>query len=73
MNMYCKYGHAEAVKADVTALNEIQSRQGTSLLIDVIAEQVGTMALKYKLDDVEIKRLKAALVTELSEALNERT
>lgn len=71
--MHCKYGHAEMVKTDVTTLNEIQSRQGASLLIDVIAEHVGTVALQFKLNAFEVTRLKTKLVAELQDALNERT
>jgi len=67
-----KYGDIANVKADVKALNDIISRQGTSLLIDVISNSVGDSVIKFKLDSTEAQRIVKALVTELNEALLER-
>jgi hypothetical protein len=68
-----KYGDVERVRADVLVLSEIQSRQGTSLLIDVIAESCGHNANKFNLNAEERKRLLETLVAELREAILERT
>lgn len=68
-----KYGDIDNVKADVKALNDIISRQGTSLLIDVISNSVGETVIKFKLDSTEAQRIVKALVTELNESLLERT
>ena len=67
-----KYGDIDNVKADVKALNDIISRQGTSLLIDVISNSVGDSVIKYKLESTEAQRIVKALVTELNESLLER-
>lgn len=67
-----KYGDVDNVKADVKALNDIISRQGTSLLIDVISNSVGDTVNKYKLESTEAQRIVKALVTELNESLLER-
>lgn len=67
-----KYGDIDNVKADVKALNDIISRQGTSLLIDTISNSVGDTVNKYKLESAEAQRIVKALVTELKESLLER-
>lgn len=67
-----KYGDIDNVKADVKALNDIISRQGTSLLIDTISNSVGDSVIKYKLESAEAQRILKALVTELKESLLER-
>ena len=67
-----KYGDINNVKADVKALNDIISRQGTSLLIDTISNSVGDAVNKYKLESTEAQRIVKALVTELNESLLER-
>lgn len=67
-----KYGDIDNVKADVKALNDIISRQGTSLLIDTISNSVGYTVIKYKLESTEAQRIVKALVTELNESLLER-
>lgn len=67
-----KYGDIDNVKADVKALNDIISRQGTSLLIDTISNSVGDAVNKYKLESTEAQRIVKALVTELNESLLER-
>jgi hypothetical protein len=67
-----KYGYPEKVKADVETLNEILSRQGSSLLIDVIAEHVGSVVSTFKLSKSEVNRVQQSLVVELKEAISER-
>ncbi len=68
-----KYGDSDRVSSDAKLLNDILSRQGTSLLIDVIAEFVGNTANKFSYDSKEIDRLTKSLVSELKSAINERT
>lgn len=67
-----KYGDESSVKQDVKTLNDILSRQGTSLLIDVIAEYVGYSAINYNLSKTERNTLVESLVTELKNSLQER-
>lgn len=67
-----KYGDTENVKNDVKTLNEILSRQGSSLLIDVIAESVGNVANKFKFHSSDRCMTMISLVDELENALKER-
>lgn len=67
-----KYGDIEKLKNDVKTLNDILQRQGSSLLIDVIAEHAGSSAIKFKMNECDRSSLKGSLNTELFDALNER-
>lgn len=67
-----KYGDVAKVKADSKTLSEIQSRQGSSLLIDSIAEHVGNVVNKFNLNSEDSKRLMESLVSELKESILER-
>lgn len=67
-----KYGDVENVRTDVDTLHEIYSRQGSSLLIDVIAEVCGFTANKFNLNSEERARLLETLVAELRESISER-
>lgn len=67
-----KYGDVENVKSDVKVLTEIFNRQGSALLIDVIAELSGTSANMFKLNPIERKRVITTLINDLTSALEER-
>lgn len=67
-----KYGDTDNVKADAKVLQEIISRQGTSLLIDAIAEHVRTVANKFKFHSSDTAMTMISLVDELEEAIKER-
>jgi hypothetical protein len=67
-----KYGDVEQVKNDVKTLNEILGRQGSSLLIDVIAECAGETANKFKFHSSDRAMTIVSLVDELENALKER-
>lgn len=64
-----RYGDVFKVKEDSKVLREIMARQGVALLIDVIAEYVGGMAL----GESDFKRLRDGLVKDFKNALEERT
>lgn len=68
-----KYGDRDKVPADVQVLFEILSRQGSSLLIDTLAEYVANTCNKLRLEPKERERLVSNLVAELVGALSERT
>lgn len=68
-----KYGDLDKVKDDSKTLESIISRQGTSFIVDVLAEYVGKAALKFSSSDTEIDRLKNSILKELKEAIEERT
>lgn len=67
-----KYGDLDRVKMDVINLREILSRQGSSLLIDVIAETTGETANKFNFHSSDRAMTRIALVDELDYALKER-
>jgi hypothetical protein len=67
-----KYGDVENVKQDVKTLREILARQGSSLLIDVIAEVCGETANKFQFHSSDRAMTMIALVDELESALKER-
>lgn len=67
------YGYPEKVKQDVKTVNEIILRQGMPLIIDIIAESVGNTALKFKLSELEVKRIIDSYNSDLKEAILERT
>jgi len=66
------YGDYDNVSKDVKTLNEILNRQGSSLILGVLAENVGRACLKYPLNTCERERLKNSLLDELRELINER-
>lgn len=68
-----KYGDIDNLRNDTKVLKEILSRQGTSLLMDVIAESCGYTVNKFKLTPKETMRMLNTLVEELVDAVNERT
>lgn len=68
-----RYGDVARVKADAKTVNEILARQGSSFLIDLIAESVGNHAITFKLNNIEIGRVKDSLIDNLLNALAERT
>lgn len=68
-----RYGNPASVNTDVKALNDIISRQGNQLLIDVMAEQIGEAVLRYGLSESHVKRIIDSLVTDLKDAILERT
>lgn len=67
-----KFGDMENVKKDSVALRDILTRQGASLLIDVLADITGENANRWKLSEIERQRVVSSMVEELRNALNER-
>ncbi len=67
-----KYGDVDRVKADALTIRRILERQGSSLVIDVIAEKTAEIANAFKLDYLDRSNTRMSLVDELNEALMER-
>ena len=67
-----KYGDTERVKQDAKTLTEILGRQGDKLLMDVIAESIGSCVNKYSLNETERKRLVETTVEYLRDSILER-
>lgn len=71
-SMINTYGDTERVKQDAATLLDIISRQGDSLLVDMIAENCGAVAIKFNMTTQERMTLRDSLISELRSALNER-
>lgn len=67
-----KYGDYDNVTKDSKVLNEILSRQGTSIFLEIIAEHIGQTNLKFKLSDDDSTRLMNNILTELKADILER-
>lgn len=67
-----KYGDTENLKQDIKTLSDIIDRQGSDLLIDVIAENAGNTANKFKLSPSDRTMTMIALVDSLENSLKER-
>jgi hypothetical protein len=67
------YGDISNLKQDIKQLNDILDRQGTNLIIDVLAEYIGNQNLRWKLTNSEMLHIVDALNSELKEAVLERT
>ena len=67
-----KYGDTSRVEQDMKTLIDIQMRQGSALLIDLIAESAGRNANQLKLSDADRKRLVESMCKDLRDAMLER-
>jgi hypothetical protein len=66
------YGDLSRITTDIELLNDIINRQGTNLIIDVIAEYVGQQQLQWNFSHDEIKLLIESLTDDLKESILER-
>lgn len=66
------YGDTDNIKKDINTLNDIISRQGDLLLLNVIAENAGQAAIKFNMSIDERNRLVNTILDHLSNALSER-
>lgn len=67
------YGDLENLKKDATTLRDIIDRQGQNFVNDVIANQIGDMVIKFKLSNDDVRRLLDKTLTDLKNAILERT
>ena len=68
-----RYGDIDKVKEDVKTLNEILKRQGSNLLLDIVAESAGYAAIDFQMTAVDRHNLRSSLLNEFHSALVERT
>jgi hypothetical protein len=73
MDKYTSYGDMDRVEQDAATIAEIIGRQGDGLVIDVVAERIGHVVNKFKLNSTERDRLFKVTLGRLSEAILERT
>lgn len=68
-----KYGDRDSVPSDCRILKDIHQRQGSSLILDCLAEVMATIFNRMKLNSEERQIVKESLIKEFREALDERT
>lgn len=66
------YGDFDNIKNDVKTLHDIINRQGTNLVVDCLAESLGSTALKFDLTFNESKNALDSIINELTEQTLER-
>lgn len=71
-SVVCKYGDEARVKRDAATVFEIIERQGSTLLLDLIAESCAETANKFSMTDDERYNLRTSLIRDLTDALCER-
>ena len=67
-----RYGDVDKVKQDAAVLREILSRQGSELLLDVIASHTGEAAIKFKMNSNERREVVRSLIVDFKESLWQR-
>lgn len=70
--MSTNYGHPEQLEADTDTLHDILDRQGASMAINAIADNVACTAIKFNISEQERDRLINSLAAELQNALLEK-
>lgn len=68
-----KYGDYSNVTQDVAALTDILNRQGSYLLLEVMAENVGKAVLNFKLSQKEVDVVVSKDCDTYRALVNERT
>lgn len=66
------YGNLTRLNIDIKLANRILEDQGINLLVDVIAEYIGTQAVKYNLSIEDSNRLRDSILNDLESQINER-
>ena len=67
-----RYGDYDNVTKDSKAIYDIQSRQGSTILLECIAESIGDACIKFNLSDKEKKKLLNKTINNLKEEILER-
>lgn len=67
-----KYGDYDNVTKDVRTITDILNRQGMTLILEVIAEKVGSTVIEHKLNSDDAVRIMNSILNELKEEILER-
>ncbi len=67
-----EYGDIDNIKVDALTIRDVFKRQGSNFIIDCLAEETGSTAIKFALNGDDRNSLITSLVNELKEALSER-
>lgn len=69
---YQVYGDSDNVKKDLSTLKEILERQGSDIVLEAIAEQIGQCRLKFNLSGAELSAIVSSIKLSLDDLIGER-
>ena len=70
---YQVYGDLDNVKKDLGTLKDILDRQGSDIVLEAIAEQIGHCKLKFNLSSAELAAIVSSIKLSLDDLIGERT
>lgn len=69
---YQVYGDSDNVKKDLSTLKEILERQGSDIVLEAIAEQVGYCKINFNLSGAELSAIVSSIKLSLDDLIGER-
>lgn len=69
---YQVYSDSDNVKKDLSTLKEILERQGSDIVLEAIAEQIGQCKLKFNLSGAELSAVVSSIKLSLHDLVGER-
>lgn len=69
---YQVYGDLDNVKKDLSTLKDILERQGSDIVLESIAEQIGQCKLKFELSGAELSAIVSSIKLSLDDLIGER-
>ena len=69
---YQVYGDLDNVKKDLSTLKDILERQGSDIVLEAIAEQVGYCKIKFNLSGAELSAIVSSIKLSLDDLIGER-
>lgn len=69
---YQVYGDLDNVKKDSVILKDILERQGSDIVLESIAEQIGQCKLKFNLSGAELSAIVSSIKLSLDDLIGER-
>jgi hypothetical protein len=70
---YQVYGDLDNVKKDLGTLKDILDRQGSDIVLEAIAEQIGHCKLKFNLSSADLAAIVSSIKLSLDDLIGERT
>lgn len=69
---YQVYGDLDNVKEDLSTLKDVLERQGSDIVLEAIAEQIGQCRLKFNLSGAELSAIVSSIKLSLDDLIGER-
>jgi hypothetical protein len=70
---YQVYGDLDNAKKDLGTLKDILDRQGSDIVLEAIAEQIGHCKLKFNLSSADLAAIVSSIKLSLDDLIGERT